>query len=64
MVEEKRTLDDLKDLATPSAPEEVIPAEPELDDLGRAYATGKRKNAIARVWVKRGSGKIVVNGRD
>ncbi len=65
MVEEKRTLDDLKDLAAPSAAEEVIPdAEPELDDLGRAYATGKRKNAIARVWVKRGSGKIVVNGRD
>ena len=45
MVEEKRTLDDLKDLAAPSAAEEVIPAvaEPELDDLGRAYATGKRK---------------------
>ena len=65
MVEEKRTLDDLKDLAAPSAAEEVIPAaEPELDDLGRAYATGKRKNAIARVWIKRGSGKIVVNGRD
>ena len=64
MVEEKRTLDDLKDLAAPSAAEEVSPVEPELDDLGRAYATGKRKNAIARVWVKRGSGKIVVNGRD
>ena len=64
MVEEKRTLDDLKDLAAPSVAEEVIPAEPELDDLGRAYATGKRKNAIARVWIKRGSGKIVVNGRD
>ena len=65
MVEEKKNLEDLKDLAAPSAAEEVIPAaEPELDDLGRAYATGKRKNAIARVWVKRGSGKIVVNGRD
>jgi small subunit ribosomal protein S9 len=35
-----------------------------LDAQGRAYATGKRKNAIARVWVKPGSGKIVVNGRD
>nr|WP_324609749.1 30S ribosomal protein S9 [Maricaulis salignorans] len=35
-----------------------------MDALGRAYATGKRKNAIARVWIKRGSGKITVNGRD
>ncbi|ARN85427.1 30S ribosomal protein S9 [Candidatus Nucleicultrix amoebiphila] len=38
--------------------------KPKLDALGRAYATGKRKNAIARVWIKPGSGKIVVNGRD
>ena len=36
---------------------------PQLDDLGRAYATGKRKNAVARVWIKAGSGKINVNGR-
>ena len=35
-----------------------------LDAEGRAYATGKRKNAIARVWVKPGSGKITVNGKD
>ena len=35
-----------------------------LDKQGRAYATGKRKNAIARVWVKPGSGKIVVNGKE
>jgi small subunit ribosomal protein S9 len=35
-----------------------------VDDLGRSYATGKRKNAIARVWIKRGTGKITVNGRD
>lgn len=38
--------------------------EPKIDALGRAYATGKRKNSIARVWIKPGSGKIVVNGRD
>jgi small subunit ribosomal protein S9 len=38
--------------------------EQQLDKQGRAYATGRRKNAIARVWVKPGSGKIVVNGRD
>ena len=36
----------------------------EIDAYGRAYATGKRKNAIARVWIKPGSGKITVNGRD
>ncbi|HEY8162647.1 MAG: 30S ribosomal protein S9 [Methylocystis sp.] len=38
--------------------------EQKLDKYGRAYATGKRKNAVARVWVKPGSGKITVNGRD
>ena len=35
--------------------------KPKLDSLGRAYATGKRKDAVARVWVKQGNGKIVVN---
>jgi len=40
------------------------PREPKIDGLGRAYATGKRKNAVARVWIKPGSGKITVNGRD
>ncbi|MGQ5701868.1 30S ribosomal protein S9 [Sandaracinobacteroides sp. A072] len=35
-----------------------------LDKFGRAYATGRRKDAVARVWIKPGSGKIVVNGRD
>lgn len=38
--------------------------ERKVDEQGRAYATGKRKNAIARVWIKPGSGKITVNGRD
>ncbi len=38
--------------------------EQKLDKLGRAYATGKRKNAIARVWLKPGSGKITINTRD
>jgi small subunit ribosomal protein S9 len=41
-----------------------IDAKPKLDAQGRAYATGKRKNAVARVWVKPGTGKITVNGRD
>ncbi len=38
--------------------------EKKVDKLGRAYATGKRKNAIARVWVKPGKGKITINGKD
>ena len=38
--------------------------EKEVDKEGRAYATGRRKNAVARVWVKLGTGKITVNGRD
>jgi len=36
----------------------------EIDEHGRAYGTGRRKDAVARVWIKRGSGKVVVNGRD
>ena len=42
----------------------AAPAEPKLDAFGRAYATGKRKDAVARVWVKPGTGKITVNGRE
>ena len=42
-----------------NAPEEHMP---KIDSLGRAYATGKRKSSIARVWIKLGSGKIIVNG--
>ncbi|MGA7269360.1 MAG: 30S ribosomal protein S9 [Aestuariivirga sp.] len=41
----------------------AAPAKPKLDAKGRAYATGRRKDAISRVWVKRGSGKITVNGK-
>ena len=48
--------------AQPAAEHE--PAKQKLDAQGRAYATGKRKNAIARVWLKPGSGKVTVNGRD
>jgi small subunit ribosomal protein S9 len=44
--------------------EPVIPAEPKIDDKGRSYATGKRKDAVARVWIKPGPGKITVNGRE
>ncbi|KQM22003.1 30S ribosomal protein S9 [Novosphingobium sp. Leaf2] len=38
--------------------------EQQIDAQGRAYATGRRKDAVARVWIKPGSGKIIVNGRD
>jgi small subunit ribosomal protein S9 len=44
--------------------ETAAPIEPKIDAQGRAYATGKRKNAIARVWIKPGAGRIVVNGRE
>jgi small subunit ribosomal protein S9 len=56
------TVNDLKDLTT-SAEVEVKAREPKIDKQGRAYGTGRRKNAIARVWLKPGSGKVVVNGR-
>src|ERR1700761_2882703 len=42
----------------------AAPVEPKLDQYGRAYATGKRKNAVARVWLKPGKGSITINGRD
>jgi len=43
---------------------EAVLREQQLDKYGRAYATGRRKDAVARVWLKPGSGKIEVNGRD
>ncbi len=66
MAEETQTLDDLKDLGAVQAPpaEEPEKREPKIDEQGRSYATGKRKGAIARVWIKPGSGRITVNKRD
>ena len=80
MAEKTKTLADLKDLVNPppaaaegseaeagaAAPEAepVVPVEPKIDDKGRSYATGKRKDAVARVWIKPGPGKIIVNGRE
>jgi small subunit ribosomal protein S9 len=63
---ETQTLSDLKDLgqAGAVAAGEAAPREQVLDAQGRAYGTGRRKDAVARVWVKPGTGKIVVNGRD
>ena len=59
MSEQKQTLADLKSVTAAAAPK----AEPKRDKQGRSYATGKRKNAVARVWVKPGKGKITVNDR-
>jgi small subunit ribosomal protein S9 len=59
-----RTLADLKDLAVASAvPTDRPKVEPKRDALGRSYATGRRKDAVARVWIKPGKGEINVNGK-
>jgi small subunit ribosomal protein S9 len=63
MATETKTLEDLGTLKT----DQPAPAPTylqRLDGLGRAYATGKRKNAVARVWLKPGVGKIIVNRKD
>ncbi len=78
--DEKQTLQDLRALteagaepgvagAEPEPPgaealAEAPPVEPKIDEQGRSYATGKRKNAVARVWLKLGAGVVTVNGRD
>jgi small subunit ribosomal protein S9 len=80
MSDTRQSLSDLAELTEaappPAAGEEEAPPpvqptgpaaplrEQELDKQGRAYATGRRKDAVARVWLKPGSGKIIVNGRD
>ena len=69
MADQINTLEDLKDAVTENVgavqgtETETAPREPKRDALGRAYATGKRKDAVARVWIKPGSGKVVVNGK-
>lgn len=55
------TLNSLEDLAPVDPVAEVAP---KIDALGRSYATGRRKDAVARVWIKPGSGKVTVNGRE
>ncbi len=57
------TLGDVMQQAAPAAAPAPAPAVKKVDEQGRAYATGRRKNAVARVWVKPGSGAIVVNGK-
>ena len=63
MAETMQSLDQLSALKPAAAPETPRYIQ-KLDKQGRAYATGKRKDAVARVWVKPGEGKIVVNTRD
>jgi len=59
------TIQSLEDLATlKPATQEAPKYVQKLDAQGRAYATGKRKNAVARVWIKPGSGKILVNTKN
>jgi small subunit ribosomal protein S9 len=65
---DKITLENLKmavnansDTTVQTEKESVLP---KIDALGRSYATGKRKNAIARVWIKPGNGQVTVNGRN
>ena len=68
MAEEIRSLDQLKSAVDTqggdeAAAEAQVTREPRRDQFGRAYATGKRKDAVARVWIKPGSGKVSVNGK-
>jgi small subunit ribosomal protein S9 len=60
MAETTTSLEDLKEAVTEAA----TPREPKKDELGRSYATGRRKDAVARVWIKPGKGKITVNNRE
>ncbi len=68
MSDDIKTLDDLNQVAglegAPEAASAPAPREPVRDALGRSYATGKRKDAVARVWLRPGSGKVTVNGRE
>ncbi len=65
---ETNTLEDLKSVMeggdAAAAEQTATLAEPKIDELGRSYATGKRKNSVARVWIKPGHGKVTINGRD
>jgi small subunit ribosomal protein S9 len=65
---EETSLADLKDLAQADAPavqaDAAKPREPKKDAQGRSYATGRRKESVARVWVMPGRGKVVVNGKE
>lgn len=63
MAKNETAVSDLQSLGAATAEGEAKKREPKLDKLGRAYGTGRRKESVARVWLKRGSGKVVVNGK-
>ncbi len=63
MADEPKTLTSLADLGEVALPDADIEPEPQIDRLGRTYATGKRKDAVARVWLRPGIGTITVNKR-
>jgi len=66
MAEENKEINSLDDLSKLKVDdkEEAVVNEPKIDTLGRSYATGRRKESTARVWVKRGTGKISINGKE
>ncbi len=64
MTEENKDINNLSDLSNLNDAEQpVVQSEPKIDSIGRSYATGRRKESTARVWVKRGTGSITVNGK-
>ena len=63
MADEPKTLTSLAELGEVARPDADIEPEPQIDRLGRTYATGKRKDAVARVWLRPGIGTITVNRR-
>ncbi len=58
------SLEELRDAVAAPVVEEAPKREPRRDSLGRSYATGKRKDAVARVWIKPGAGKVTVTARE
>jgi small subunit ribosomal protein S9 len=66
MADEVRSFSEVKStlIKRPTAEQQTQDATKKVDAQGRAYATGRRKNAVARVWIKPGSGKVTINAKD
>ncbi len=54
----------MSELVVKKEESEIVVSESKVDSLGRSYSTGKRKNSVARVWIKKGNGNIEINGSD
>lgn len=63
MANKEAAVNNLQDLGAATAGAEAKKREPKLDAQGRAYGTGRRKESVARVWLKRGKGQVIVNGK-